>query len=214
MQQLRINEIFFSIQGESVRSGLPTTFIRLSGCPLRCTYCDTEYAFKGGDRMSIDSIIEAVKKNPTKYVTVTGGEPLAQAQSLELMHQLVELGYLVSIETSGAFDVSKVDPRVMLVMDLKTPDSGEESKNLFSNLAHLKPTDQIKFVICSQRDYEWSRELIKEYQLSDKVELLMSASWGAQDLSQLAKWILDDGLQLRFQAQLHKVIWPDCGAGV
>jgi 7-carboxy-7-deazaguanine synthase len=215
MQQLRINEIFFSIQGESTRSGLPTSFIRLSGCPLRCLYCDTEYAFKGGDRMSIDSIIEAVKKNPTKYITVTGGEPLAQAPCIDLMSQLAELGYYVSLETSGAFDVSKVDPRVMLVMDLKTPDSGEESKNLFSNLSCLKRTDQIKFVICSQKDYLWSKDIIEEHQLADKVDVLMSASWGAQDLSQLANWILEDGLQVRFQAQLHKVIWPNnFGPGV
>lgn len=215
MQQLRINEIFFSIQGESTRAGLPTSFIRLSGCPLRCTYCDTEYAFKGGKRMTIDSIMEEIAQYPTKYVTVTGGEPLAQNLCIDLLYQLVEAGYLVSIETSGAFDVSKVDPRVMLVMDLKTPDSGEEKKNLFSNLAYLKPTDQIKFVICSEKDYQWSKELIIEHQLTSKVELLFSASWGEQSLSELANWILADGLEVRFQAQLHKVIWPNSfGPGV
>lgn len=215
MQQLRINEIFFSIQGESVNAGLPTSFVRLSGCPLRCTYCDTEYAFKGGQRMSIDEIVAKVKAYATPYVTVTGGEPLAQPLSLTLMQQLCDLGFHVSIETSGAFDISEIDKRVMVVMDLKTPSSGEVTKNLFSNLAHLKHTDQIKFVIGTQADYLWARDLICEHALEKRCQLLFSPSWEQQSLSELANWILEDGLMVRFQVQLHKVIWPNSyGPGV
>lgn len=215
MQDLRINEIFFSIQGESSRAGLPTSFIRLSGCPLRCAYCDTEYAFKGGKRFSVDSIIDEVKKNPTKYITVTGGEPLAQLGCLPLMDSLCEQGFKVSLETSGAFDISKVDKRVMVVMDLKTPDSKESAKNLWSNIDHLKIDDQIKFVICSREDYLWSKKVITEHKLDTKASLLMSSSWQQQSLSELANWILEDGLNVRFQTQLHKVIWPNSfGPGV
>lgn len=215
MQQLRINEIFFSIQGESSRAGLPTAFIRLSGCPLRCLYCDTEYAFKGGKRQTIEEIMTAVKAYPAKYITVTGGEPLAQATCHQLLSRLADEGYLVSLETSGAFNIAEVDERVMVVMDLKTPGSGEVDKNLFSNLALLKPTDQIKFVICNQADYQWAKELMLEHQLHKKVEVLMSASWQQQSLRDLANWIIDDGLEVRFQTQLHKVIWPDSfGPGV
>ena len=215
MQSLRINEIFFSIQGESTRAGLPTSFVRLSGCPLRCTYCDTEYAFKGGERSSINDVIDTLKKKPTKYVTVTGGEPLAQQACIPFLKELSEQGFMVSLETSGAFDISEVDPRVMVVMDLKTPDSNECSKNLFSNIQYLKLSDQIKFVICSRADYVWAKKIILDENLEIKVALLMSPSWEQQSLSDLANWMLEDGLNVRFQTQLHKVIWPNSfGPGV
>lgn len=215
MQQLRINEIFYSIQGESVRAGLPTTFIRLSGCPLRCTYCDTEYAFKGGMRYSEDDIIEKVKSYPTPYLTITGGEPLAQIGCKSLVKRLLDLNYQVSIETSGAFDISGIDQRAMFIMDLKTPASGEESKNRFDNLAHLKKTDQVKFVICNREDYLWAKSLVLEHKLHQQAQVLFSPEWQHQSLRELANWILEDGLQVRFQAQLHKVIWPDChGPGI
>lgn len=215
MQQLRINEIFFSIQGESVRAGIPTTFIRLSGCPLRCTYCDTEYAFKGGKRYSIDALVEEAKNYPTKYITISGGEPLAQKDCWPLMTALCDEGFEVSLETSGAFDIADVDPRVMIVMDLKTPASNEEDKNLYSNIPLLKSTDQIKFVICDREDYLWSKALIKTQELEDKVCLLMSPEWENQSLRSLANWILEDGLKVRYQVQLHKVIWPNSyGPGV
>ena len=215
MKDLRINEIFYSIQGESSRAGLPTTFIRLSGCPLRCTYCDTEYAFKGGDRLSIEAILKQVKSYPARYVTVTGGEPLAQPAAITLMTALVEAGFKVSIETSGAFDITPIDNSVMVVMDLKTPDSNESSKNLMSNIKQLKKTDEVKFVICSRKDYDWAKQVIIDEKLEDKVALLMSSSWGQLPLSELANWILEDGLAIRFQTQLHKVIWPDSfGPGV
>lgn len=215
MQQLRINEIFFSIQGESTRSGIPTTFIRLSGCPLRCTYCDTEYAFKGGDRFSIEEILAKISTYPSKYITVTGGEPLAQPLCFELIKHLADADYKVSLETSGAFDLTNVDPRTMIVMDLKTPTSGEVDKNLFSNLEILKPSDQIKIVICNEQDYIWARELIREHRLTERLDVLFSPSWGQQDLRQLANWILEDGLEVRFQVQLHKVVWPNSyGPGV
>ncbi len=215
MQQLRINEIFFSIQGESTRAGLPTTFIRLSGCPLRCHYCDTKYAFKGGDRYTISQLIENISAYPTKYVTVSGGEPLAQPGCIELLSELCEQGYQVSIETSGAFDISAIDERVLIVMDLKTPASGEVDKNLFSNLSYLKSSDQIKFVICDRKDYVWAGDLIEEHGLSERFTVLMSPSWQQQSLRDLANWILEDGLEVRFQTQLHKVIWPDSfGPGV
>lgn len=215
MQDLRINEIFYSLQGESSRAGLPTTFIRLSGCPLRCTYCDTEYAFKGGERLSIESVIDKVSAFPAKYITVTGGEPLAQPACFPLLSALVERGFKVSIETSGAFDISMINKNVMVVMDLKTPDSNECAKNLMSNIQHLKKNDEIKFVICSRSDYEWAKQVIKDEQLEEKVSLLISASWGEQPLSDLADWVLEDGLMIRFQTQLHKVIWPNSfGPGV
>ncbi len=215
MQQLRINEMFFSIQGESSRAGLPTSFIRLSGCPLRCLYCDTEYAFKGGERLSIDSVLNTIKQNPTKYITVTGGEPLAQPLCIDLLKTLSDEGYKVSLETSGAFDISKVDKRVLIVMDLKTPASGEEGKNLFSNLEHLKNTDEIKFVICDRNDYLWSKDLINDHNLNQQFTVLMSPEANNQPLADLANWILEDGLDVRFQTQLHKVIWPESfGPGV
>ena len=207
--QLRITEIFHSLQGESTTAGLPSVFVRLTGCPLRCQYCDTAYAFNGGEVLGIDSIIESIGSYGCPYVCVTGGEPLAQPGCLNLLHQLCDLGYFVSIETSGARDISGVDPRVMIVMDLKTPGSGEVVKNLWSNLDHLKASDQIKFVICNRDDYDWSREIIETHQLSQKTQLLFSPSWKELKPTDLANWIIEDKLPVRFQLQLHKLLWND-----
>ncbi len=208
--RLRITEIFYSLQGETRTLGLPTVFIRLTGCPLRCHYCDTEYAFTGGEYQSMDEVLQQVAQYNPRYVTVTGGEPLAQkAPCQELMTRLCDAGYSVSIETSGAMDISEVDPRVNIVLDLKTPDSGEMSKNLWSNLEHIKPSDEIKFVVCSRKDYDWVRMTIEEKGLSQKAELLLSPSFGEQDPTQLADWIIKDNLPVRFQLQLHKILWND-----
>jgi len=207
---LRITEIFLSLQGESNTTGLPTVFVRLTGCPLRCVYCDTAYAFNGGEMHEVEDIVQKVMSYGIKYVTVTGGEPLAQEGCLELMTKLCNEKLNVSLETSGAIDVSKVDPRVVKVMDLKTPDSGEVHRNLYSNLELLNSTDQIKFVICSHDDYEWSKQKMAEYNLTDKVcEILMSASHGVLESSELAEWILHDRLSVRLQIQLHKYLWGD-----
>lgn len=190
--------------------GLPTVFIRLTGCPLRCHYCDTEYAFTGGEYMTQEEILTKVAEFNPKYITVTGGEPLAQKAPCEaLMTQLCDKGYSVSIETSGAMDISAVDPRVNVVLDLKTPDSGEMSKNLWSNIERLKPSDEIKFVICSRKDYDWARMKVNELSLVDKCDVLLSPSFGQQDATQLADWIVDDNLPVRFQVQLHKILWND-----
>lgn len=210
VQKLRITEIFYSLQGESKTVGLPTVFIRLTGCPLRCNYCDTEYAFQGGQWWELDAVIEELKKYNTPYVTVTGGEPLAQKSCIGLLDTLCELGYKVSLETSGALDVQKVDSRVMKVMDLKTPSSNEESKNKYSNLNLITENDQIKFVICNREDYEWAVNVLNEYHLTEKCEVLFSPVNLADDanmMKQLAEWILKDQLQVRFQIQLHKAIW-------
>ena len=208
-QSLRLTEIFHSLQGESVRVGLPTVFVRLTGCPLRCQYCDTAYAFQGGKVHPVEEIIALIDSYNCEHICVTGGEPLAQVACVTLLKLLCDKNYKVSLETSGARDISQVDPRVMIVMDLKTPDSKECSKNLFSNLQFLKPDDQIKFVICSRADYEWSCKIIQEYSLIDKVGLLFSPSWGEVNPSDLAEWILSDRLKVRFQLQLHKILWPD-----
>lgn len=197
------------MQGESNTVGLPTVFVRLTGCPLRCVYCDTAYAFSGGERMSIDEIINRVGQYRTKYITVTGGEPLAQSACLELMSRLADLGYQVSIETSGALDVSGVDDRVVKVMDLKTPSSGELHKNLFDNIAYLKANDQVKFVIGDDHDYQWSKAIINQYDLDQRCELLFSPTMGQQDPAELAEKILNDNLPVRFQIQLHKLLWND-----
>lgn len=212
-ESLRITEIFYSIQGESLTAGLPTVFVRLTGCPLRCTYCDTAYAFKGGIRQSLDEILDQVKTYGAQHVTVTGGEPLAQPACLILLTRLCDEGYQVSLETSGAIDISAVDKRVMTVMDLKTPSSKEVDKNLFSNLAHLKKTDQIKFVIGDRDDYDWARDLMTEHRLHDKAHILFSPTWGEKSLSSLAEWILADKLPVRLQLQMHKVIWPNESEG-
>lgn len=209
MPQLRITEIFHSLQGESNTVGLPTVFVRLTGCPLRCGYCDTTYAFKGGEWMSLEQILDEVGRYGTRHVTVTGGEPLAQAECLALLTALCDHGYMVSLETSGALDVAAVDPRVIKVMDIKTPGSGEQSKNLLENLDCMVASDQVKFVICDETDYLWSKAFVAEHRLSERCEVLFSPALGSQDATQLADWILRDRLQVRFQIQLHKFLWGD-----
>jgi len=206
---LRITEIFYSLQGESNTVGLPTVFIRLTGCPLRCTYCDTAYAFTGGSKISIDDIVTEIDGYRTPYVTVTGGEPMAQPGCLELMTRLLDKGYLVSLETSGALDLSKVDPRIVKVMDLKTPSSGELAKNLYSNIECLDGKDQIKFVIGNAEDYVWSKAAVHDYGLSTRCQVLFSPVMGQQDPTELADKILADRLPVRFQIQLHKLLWAD-----
>ncbi len=207
---LRITEIFHSIQGESRSVGIPTTFVRLTGCPLRCQYCDTEYAFSGGETRDLNTIMAEVKRCTASYVTVTGGEPLAQPSCTELLSMLSDAGYIVSLETSGAMDISTVDRRVSVVMDLKTPASGEVHRNLYSNIQHLKSDDQVKFVICDRQDYEWSKFKIGEYALQDRVsEILFSPSYNEVSARDLADWILADGLQVRLQLQIHKLLWGD-----
>ncbi len=209
MSRLRITEIFYSLQGETRTVGLATVFVRLTGCPLRCGYCDTAYAFSGGDWHTIDDILAKVASFDAHYVTVTGGEPLAQKACIELLQKLCDEGYEVSLETSGALDVSQVDARVIKVVDIKTPDSKECEKNLFENVQHLLPHDQIKFVICSRSDYEWSKKIITQYQLTDICDVLFSPSYGVQAPGELADWILEDKLPVRYQIQLHKVLWGD-----
>lgn len=207
--QLRITEIFHSLQGESVTVGLPTVFVRLTGCPLRCQYCDTAYAFSGGEVRAINDVLDDVASYGCKHVCVTGGEPLAQPGCIELLKTLCDAGYFVSIETSGARDISSVDKRVMIVMDLKTPDSLESDKNLMTNLEYLKSDDQIKFVLCSRNDYEWACNIIKEYHLLERIQLLFSPSWNQLNPTELANWIIQDKLSVRFQLQLHKILWND-----
>ncbi|PHQ55399.1 MAG: 7-carboxy-7-deazaguanine synthase QueE [Porticoccus sp.] len=207
---VRITEIFYSLQGESSTVGLPTVFVRLTGCPLRCHYCDTEYAFYGGERRSIEQILEEVSAFKASRVCVTGGEPLAQKSCLPLLTALCDQGYQVSLETAGALSIAEVDPRVTKVMDLKTPASGEVNRNLYENIAYLKPSDQIKFVICDRRDYEWARMKLDELSLPDCVtDILFSPSFGQQDATELAEWVLNDRLPVRFQLQLHKLLWKD-----
>lgn len=210
MSTLRITEIFHSLQGESNTVGIPTVFVRLTGCPLRCQYCDTEYAFHGGTLREVDDILAEVAGFGANHVTVTGGEPLAQPGCIGLLAQLADAGYTVSLETSGALDTSKVDSRVVVVLDLKTPGSGEASRNLYDNIERLKQIDQVKFVICSRQDYEWARFKLEEYKLGDKVaDILFSASHGQLESRALAEWILADGLPVRLQIQLHKYLWGD-----
>jgi 7-carboxy-7-deazaguanine synthase len=205
--RLRVTEIFYSLQGESLTSGCPTVFIRLTGCPLRCGYCDTDYAFTGGEWMELPQIMERVAAYTPRYVTVTGGEPLAQRNCLTLLRSLCDAGYTVSLETSGALTVAAVDPRVVKVMDLKTPGSGEVERNRYENLNALSRNDQVKFVICDRGDYQWARELIARYRLEGVCEILFSPSHGQQDPAQLAEWILEDRLPVRLQLQLHKQLW-------
>lgn len=205
--ELRISEIFFSLQGETSRVGLPTVFVRLTGCPLRCTYCDTSYAFSGGQNMSIMHILNEVAQYRAHYVTVTGGEPLAQKNCLPLLQALCDKGYEVSLETGGALDVSGVDSRVMKVLDVKTPASGEATKNLWGNLAHLNGHDEIKFVLCDEADYLWAKQVLNERALDKKCAVLFSPAQGQLSATTLADWILRDHLPVRMQVQLHKLLW-------
>ena len=209
MTALRLTEIFFSLQGESTLSGFPTIFVRLTGCPLRCGYCDTAYAFKGGKKHSFADILTQLKTHPCKRICVTGGEPLAQKACFPFLSFLADEGYAVSLETSGAIDISDVDSRIMIVMDLKTPDSLEESKNIYNNISYLKAKDQIKFVICSEKDYEWSKQILKTYQIPQEVDILFSPSFGQIEPVWLAESILKDALEVRLQIQLHKLLWQD-----
>lgn len=205
---LRITEIFHSLQGESKTVGIPTVFVRLTGCPLRCQYCDTAYAFDGGELMELDAIKAVLEEFACDYVTVTGGEPLAQPNCLPLMELLCDSGYKVSLETSGAMPIESVDKRVSVVMDLKTPASREADKNRYENISHLKPSDQVKFVICDENDYLWSKAKLDQYDLSSKVdEVLFSPSFDEVEPAKLAEWILRDKLKIRMQMQLHKQIW-------
>ena len=206
---LKITEIFHSLQGEARDAGKPTVFIRLTGCPLRCVYCDSEYAFYGGEWMHIDHILEKTATYQAKHVCVTGGEPLAQKRCLKLLERLCEAGYQVSLETSGAIDVSQVDERVSRVVDIKTPDSGEVERNLWANLEYLTAHDQLKFVICSREDYDWSVAEIRSRNLEDKIDILFSPAWGQVDPTELAEWVLQDRLNVRVQLQLHKLLWGD-----
>jgi 7-carboxy-7-deazaguanine synthase len=209
MAECRITEIFYSLQGETRTVGLPTVFVRLTGCPLRCDYCDTTYAFQGGKKMAIEDIVKEVASYHPRYVTVTGGEPLAQQTCLELLSKLCDLGVEVSLETSGAMDISGVDDRVVCVMDLKTPASGEEKRNDYSNIDSLKLTDQLKFVICNQEDYVWAKEKMEEYELAQRCEILFSPIHGKLEPAVLADWIIQDNLPVRMQIQMHKYLWGD-----
>ncbi len=204
---LRITEIFYSLQGEAARAGLPTVFVRLTGCPLRCVWCDTTYSFTGGEPASIESVLAEVAKYPVRQVCVTGGEPLSQKDCLPLLSALSDAGYDVSLETSGALDIAPVDPRVSRIMDLKAPDSGESAKNRWENLAALQPRDEIKIVIASRADYEWARQVLREHRLDHLCPVLLSPAQGLVEARALAEWILEDGLNVRFQMQLHKLLW-------
>ena len=206
---LKITEIFYSLQGESSTVGWPTVFVRLTGCPLRCTYCDTAYAFHGGKRQPVEDIVSVVKGYKAKYVTVTGGEPLAQPACFSLMERLCDTGHRVSLETAGALDISQVDSRVKIVMDLKTPDSGEEKANRYENISLLKSHDEVKFVIGSRTDYDWAVEQCHEHALQARCDVLFSPSYGVLEARQLADWVIADGLLVRVQVQLHKILWGD-----
>lgn len=207
MSRLKITEIFYSLQGEADTAGVPTTFVRLTGCPLRCQYCDTEYAFQGGEWWTIDAIVQRVRELGAKYVCVTGGEPLAQKSCLELLERLAEEGCRVSLETSGAMSLDGVDSRVVLVVDVKTPGSGEAHRNRYEELARLGAKDMVKFVICNREDYEWSREQVAKLHLDERCTVLFSPSHEQLPARELADWILEDRLPVRFQIQLHKYLW-------
>jgi len=217
---LRITEIFHSIQGESTWAGLPCTFVRLTGCPLRCVWCDTEYAFTGGERMSFDAILERVANWPTRLVEITGGEPLAHKGAVRLAERLLQAGYTVLVETSGAFDISALPGGLHVIMDLKCPGSGESHRNRWENLAHLDGDDEVKFVVADEADWAWAEETIRERSLDRRVRdgslraLLVSPVWDRIDLEKLAGWILSSGLPVRFQMQLHKLVWGADTPGV
>lgn len=204
---LRITEIFHSLQGEASRVGLPTVFVRLTGCPLRCTWCDTTYSFTGGEAWTVDAVLAEVGRYPVRQVCVTGGEPLAQKDCLPLLSALCDAGYDVSLETSGALDIAGVDPRVARIMDLKAPGSGESERNLWPNLAHLTTRDEIKIVIAAREDYDWAVSVLREQALDQRCAVLFSPAQGQIDPADLAAWILADGLPVRFQMQLHKILW-------
>jgi 7-carboxy-7-deazaguanine synthase len=207
--RLRVNEIFYSLQGEADAVGFPTVFIRLTGCPLRCQYCDTEYAFHAGEWFDLDAILNTTRGYGARHVCVTGGEPLAQPNCIALLTRLCDLGYQVSLETSGAMDITGVDARVVRVVDIKTPGSNEAARNRLENLPVLTPKDQVKFVICSREDYDWSKEFLREHGMTQRCQVLFSPSYGQITATQLADWILADRLAVRFQLQLHKVLWGD-----
>jgi len=209
MSRLRITEIFYSLQGETRTVGLPTVFVRLTGCPLRCHYCDTAYAFHGGNWLTIEEILTQVASYQARYVTVTGGEPLAQKACIELLSRLCDQGYEVSLETSGALSVVDVDPRVVKILDLKTPASGESEKNLYDNIQYLSPHDQVKFVICDRADYDWSKTQLAQHQLASRCQILFSPSYQQLPANELAEWVLSDRLQVRLQIQLHKYLWGE-----
>lgn len=209
MTQLKIFEIFYSLQGESSRVGLPTIFIRLSGCPMRCHYCDTAYAFQGGSMMAIDEIIKTIKKYDTRYVTVTGGEPLAQKEVLSLLKVLADQNYEVSLETGGGLSIKEVDPRIKIILDIKTPESGEEKKNYWDNLNLIHSKDEIKFVLCSREDYDWAKKILHQYKLTEKCDVLFSPVYQKLNTTDLGNWILEDQLPVRMQIQLHKLLWGE-----
>lgn len=212
---LKVNEIYYSVQGESTAAGLPCVFVRLTYCNLRCTYCDTEYAFYDGKDLSISDIIDEVKKYNCNLVEITGGEPLAQMdECLELMKQLCDYGFKVMIETSGSLTIKDMDPRVKIIMDLKCPSSGMVKKNLYDNINYLKPTDELKFVIGNREDYDWTLDIINKYKLTNKCEILFSVVFGKLEPVQLVNWILEDNLKVRFQLQMHKFIWHPEKKGV
>ena len=208
-QLLRVTEIFYSLQGESNTVGLPTVFIRLTGCPLRCVYCDTAYAFSGGEKLSLAQITAETAKYNCRHITITGGEPLAQVACLELMVQLADADYHVSLETSGAMDISPVDPRVSVIMDIKTPGSGEVTKNLWQNIGSLKSKDEVKFVLADRADYEWAKQILVEHGLINTCPILLSPVYSTLNPSQLAEWVLEDKLPVRMQLQLHKILWGE-----
>jgi 7-carboxy-7-deazaguanine synthase len=207
--RLRVTEVFYSLQGEASRVGLPTVFVRLTGCPLRCGYCDSEYAFQGGSWMSLEEILAETRRYPTRHVTVTGGEPLAQRDCPDLLTRLCDAGYDVSLETSGALDIAGVDPRVARILDIKTPGSGEMDRTRWDNLDRLTPRDEVKFVLCDAADYAWARQVVRERRLHERAAVLFSPVWGRVGARELAEWILRDGLPVRMQVQLHKLLWGE-----
>lgn len=206
---MRVHEIFFSLQGETSRVGLPTVFVRLTGCPLRCGYCDTAYAFQGGENMSQEEVLQRVANFGARYVTLTGGEPLAQKESLPLLKALCDRGYAVSLETGGSLDVCGIDDRVMVILDIKTPGSGEVQKNLMANLDHLSTMDEVKFVLCDRFDYDWAKEMLNKHEITQKCSVLFSPVHGQLNPTDLAEWILQDKLPVRMQVQLHKLLWGE-----
>jgi 7-carboxy-7-deazaguanine synthase len=206
---IKIFEIFHSLQGETSRMGLPTVFVRLTGCPMRCSYCDTAYAFSGGNNMEIPEILQKIAEFSTRYVTVTGGEPLAQKECYSLLRTLCDAGYNVSLETGGAMDIAPVDKRVSVILDIKTPASNEEKNMRWENISHLKSTDEIKFVVCNRADYEWAKSKIIEMQLTEKCPILFSPSYHELSADILAAWVLEDQLSVRMQIQLHKILWGE-----